>query len=262
VWRAGKRFLQVSEGWVAREDVELADPSAFSGVRLTDAQRRSRLAFVRARHGARLYDATGAALDAKRLPVQTLVEDLGAPVTVGDETLYPLTATKSPTRFVRARDLGLIAPVAPPAEVTGERERWIDVNLAEQVLVAYEGSQPVFATLVSSGKGKEFATPTGLFQIREKHISITMSGPDPDHGVYEVGEVPWTLYYHDSYALHGAYWHDDFGQTRSHGCTNIAPADARWLFYWSEGTVPPGWNSIRNLKGTWVYLTDTSDTAT
>jgi hypothetical protein len=140
--------------------------------------------------------------------------------------------------------------------------KWIHVDLAEQTLVAYEGNDPVFATLVSSGKGKEFATPIGLFQIREKHISITMSGPDPDHGVYEVGEVPWTLYYHDSYALHGAYWHDDFGQTRSHGCTNIAPADARWLFYWTDGDVPPGWNGIRNIKGTWVYLTDNVDDAT
>lgn len=137
--------------------------------------------------------------------------------------------------------------------------KWIHVDLTEQVLVAYEGDRAVFATLVSSGKGEEHATPTGLFRISEKHISTTMRGEDPEEGVYEVQQVPWTLFYHDDYAIHGAYWHDEFGMTRSHGCTNVSPIDARWLFYWSDGEVPAGWIARRYLKGTYVYVTGAAD---
>jgi hypothetical protein len=60
-----------------------------------------------------------------------------------------------------------------------------------------------------------------------------MSGDDPVDGPYDIGEVPWVMYYKDSFAVHGAYWHDVFGVTRSHGCTNLAPADARWLLLWT-----------------------------
>jgi hypothetical protein len=148
----------------------------------------------------------------------------------------------------------LVSKRARPEGVRA-RDKWIHVDLDEQALVAYEGDRPVMATLVSSGKGAEFATPKGLFQIREKHISTTMRGADPDEGYYEVEEVPWTQFYHDAFALHGAYWHDDFGKTRSHGCTNIAPVDARWLFYWTEGQLPAGWNALRGLTGTWVHFT-------
>jgi hypothetical protein len=134
------------------------------------------------------------------------------------------------------------------------RERWIHVDLDEQALVAYEGDRPVFATLVSSGKDG-YETPTGSFQVREKHVSTTMRGEDPVDGPYEVEEVPWTMYYFDSYALHGAYWHDDFGRTRSHGCTNIAPVDARWLFHFTADDVPAGWHARRQLQGTFIELT-------
>ncbi len=133
--------------------------------------------------------------------------------------------------------------------------KWIHVDLGRQVLVAYRGANPVFATLVSSGREDGHATPTGLFHVREKHITVTMRGDDPVQGPYEVADVPWTMYYFDSYALHGAYWHDDFGNTRSHGCTNLSPADARWLFRFTDDPLPAGWHARRQLKGTFVYFT-------
>ena len=167
----------------------------------------------------------------------------GKPVVVGDNGLV---LERSRVRLARKHKR--------PSDVP-RNAQWIHVDLTEQVLVAYEGDAPVFVTLVSSGKGKKHATPTGLYRVHEKHISTTMSGPDPDEGVYEVEEVPWTLFYHDSYALHGAYWHDEFGKTRSHGCTNISPVDARWLFYWSDGSLPAGWNAVRGIDGPWVYFT-------
>jgi len=133
--------------------------------------------------------------------------------------------------------------------------KWIHVDLAEQTLVAYEGDKPVYATVISSGKeGHE--PPTGLFQIEQKYLSTTMSATDPIDGYYEVEEVPWTLYYHGGFALHGAYWHTDFGKVRSHGCTNIAPVDARWLYYWTDPEVPPAWHAVRfQSDATWIEFT-------
>lgn len=84
-----------------------------------------------------------------------------------------------------------------------------------------------------------------------------MNATDPIDGFYEVEEVPWTLYYHRGYALHGAYWHTDFGKVRSHGCTNIAPVDARWIYYWSDPEVPPAWHAVRfQPDTTYVYFTN------
>jgi lipoprotein-anchoring transpeptidase ErfK/SrfK len=133
--------------------------------------------------------------------------------------------------------------------------KWIHVDLSEQTLVAYEGDKPVYATLISSGK-EGYEPPTGLFEVQQKYISTTMNATDPIDGFYEVEEVPWTLYYHGGYALHGAYWHTDFGKVRSHGCTNIAPVDARWLYYWSEPEVPAAWHAVRfQQETTWVHFT-------
>ncbi len=141
---------------------------------------------------------------------------------------------------------------APHGDIRSGR-RWVHVDLDQQVLVAYEGTTPVFATLIASGK-EGYDTPAGVFRVRHKYISITMSGEDPVEGIYDVAEVPWTQYYHGSYALHGAYWHDAFGNVRSHGCTNIAPTDARFLFRWTTPQVPEGWHGVRD-EGTWVWLT-------
>jgi hypothetical protein len=164
-------------------------------------------------------------------------------------------ATDAGGLALEASALRIAMPRTRPAEV-GSSEKWIHVALSRQVLVAYEGDTPVFATLVSSGKsGHE--TPTGVFRIQHKHVSTTMAGEDPVEGRYEVEEVPWTMYYDRGYALHGAYWHDEFGHVRSHGCTNLAPADARWLLLWTDPPLPRGWHSIkpRTRSGTRLYIT-------
>jgi lipoprotein-anchoring transpeptidase ErfK/SrfK len=151
-----------------------------------------------------------------------------------------------------------VARQQPRPTAVGAHEKWIAVDLSDQTLVAYEGERAVFATLISSGKpGHE--TPTGVFRIRHKHVSTTMRGEDPVDGPYEVEEVPWTMYYSGGYALHGAYWHDQFGRVRSHGCTNLAPADARWLLRWTDPPLPAGWHSIRPPTrdgGTRVYINE------
>jgi len=156
--------------------------------------------------------------------------------------------------WVRGSDLLHVHPGPPPAGLQ-PGEKWVDVNLKSQTLVAFEGTTPVFATLVSSGKEdkedpeKDHKTPTGEWRIWAKHIAATMDGDVASDGPYSIEDVPWIMYFHGSYALHGAFWHASFGRTRSHGCVNLAPADARALFYWTEPQLPDGWHGIRSTDG-------------
>jgi lipoprotein-anchoring transpeptidase ErfK/SrfK len=107
-------------------------------------------------------------------------------------------------------------------------QRWIQINLAQQRLIAWEGSKPVYAVTVSTGK-KSTPTRTGVFQIQSKHKSARMRGQD-----YDIPDVPFTMYYSGNYAIHGAYWHRRFGTPVSHGCVNVAPNHAKWLFKWAS----------------------------
>ena len=149
-------------------------------------------------------------------------------------------------------DVRIATRIDRPAGVK-QGERWIHIDLAEQTLVAYEDARPVYATLISSGKpGHD--TPDGLYQVRRKFVLKEMDGNDED-GPYSVQEVPWTMYFHGNYAVHGAYWHDVFGQTRSHGCVNVPPVDARWLYFWSKPALPEGWTAVLDTRGMHVYIT-------
>lgn len=127
-------------------------------------------------------------------------------------------------------------------------ERWIDVSLDKQMLVAYEGAKPVFVTLVSTGKKgtaeEPFDTPTGRWRIKSKHVSTTMDGNTASDGNYAIEDVPWAMYFEGSYALHGAFWHRGFGYVRSHGCVNLGPSDAKWLFHWTTPFLPEGWHGV------------------
>lgn len=125
--------------------------------------------------------------------------------------------------------------------------RWLDVSILNQLLVAWEGDRPVFATLVSTGKDglgdprRSLSTPQGEFRIQQKHVTTTMDSSAADNE-FELREVPWVMYFQGGYALHGAYWHDDFGRKRSHGCINLSPIDARYVFEWSLPDVPEHWH--------------------
>jgi len=133
-------------------------------------------------------------------------------------------------------------------------KKWIDVSITRQMLTAYEGERPVFATLASTGRGGTgdptvtSATIQGVFFIQSKHVSTTMDGSGGATS-HDLHDVPYVQYFHNSYALHGVYWHDDFGRVMSSGCVNLAPADAAWLFEWTDPKVPAGWHGATNPKG-------------
>ena len=139
-------------------------------------------------------------------------------------------------------------------------QKWIDVNITKQVLVAYEGKTMVYATLVSTGEaGLEdaehtTATKRGIFRIHKKWLSTTMDSEMVGEE-FELRDVPYVQYFEEGYAIHGAYWHDGFGQPKSHGCINLAPEDARRLFFWTDPPVPQGWHGAEQpLKGTVVFV--------
>jgi len=139
-------------------------------------------------------------------------------------------------------------------------ERWIDINVTKQTLVAYDGTKAVFATLVSTGEAglgdpdKTKSTKRGIFRIDRKHVTATMSSTEVGEE-FELNDIPFVQYFEGGYALHAAYWHDDFGVPRSHGCINLSPDDARRLFYWTEPKIPPGWHTVqRRLTGSVVFI--------
>jgi lipoprotein-anchoring transpeptidase ErfK/SrfK len=112
------------------------------------------------------------------------------------------------------------------------KQRWIEIDLTRQRLIAWEGDTSVYAVTISTGK-EGYETPTGTYAIQTKHEVTRMQGDD-----YDVPDVPFTMYYDGGYAIHGAYWHNNFGTPVSHGCTNVALDHAEWLFKWAEVGTP------------------------
>jgi lipoprotein-anchoring transpeptidase ErfK/SrfK len=99
------------------------------------------------------------------------------------------------------------------------------------------------------------ATVRGTYMIHTKHVSATMDGEEDVADSYSLRDVPFVQYFHKGYALHAAYWHDQFGKVRSHGCINLAPIDAAWLFEWTDPQVPEGWHGVINKeRGTAIVI--------
>jgi hypothetical protein len=133
-------------------------------------------------------------------------------------------------------------------EEASAEEKWIEVDLSEQKLIAWEGDRPVFETLISSGLTGR--TPTGEFRIWGKFKYTKMSGGSKQDGsYYYLPNVPYTMYFYKGYGLHGTYWHNNFGQRMSHGCVNLPTMAAERIFYWSTPTLPVGKNSVRASEG-------------
>jgi lipoprotein-anchoring transpeptidase ErfK/SrfK len=137
-----------------------------------------------------------------------------------------------------------LTPISPDVPATDKR---IEINLARQTLIAYEGDQQVFETKVSTGisrstppeNGVETETPKGRFNLYSKMPSKHMGDGnlmrgDFDLEAYELVGVPWTSFFAEGgYALHGTYWHNNFGWPMSHGCVNMRNPDAKWIFRWT-----------------------------
>lgn len=175
------------------------------------------------------------------------------PTAVSTPTFVPTltaTSTHESTPIASATRPASPTPGPPTAQpVLGEK--WIDVDLSAQTLVAYDGAVEVLRTTVSTG-APQTPTVTGRFRIFSKLVSQTIGGND-----YVQANVPFIMYFYDDYCLHGAYWHNDFGRAHSHGCVNLPIPDAQWLFQWADPQLPPGasevWDTVTG-KGTLVVI--------
>jgi hypothetical protein len=124
------------------------------------------------------------------------------------------------------------AATSVPGYAAGGSGHWIDVNLSQQTLYAYEGNNVIDSFLVSTGTWLH-PTVTGQYHIYVKLRYTDMSGPD-----YYLPNVPYTMYFFRGYGLHGTYWHHNFGTPMSHGCVNLSIPDAEWLYnFASVGTL-------------------------
>lgn len=127
------------------------------------------------------------------------------------------------------------APPAPTAIVPGASDlsgRWIEVDLSDQALMCWEGATLARYAIVSTGLPGT-PTLTGRFAIQTKYLATPMSGPG-----YYLPNVPHTMYYDRGYAIHGAYWHNNFGQPMSHGCINLSLTDAAWVYAFASVGTP------------------------
>ncbi len=258
----GGRWVRTRHGtWVDATELGGARPSGFEGEAVGDAG----LDFGWGRAHTNVYSTP----NRSGRPVATLVRR--EVVRVLEEKNHALRVDgPGAARWVDARAIVRPTLAAPPPEVRGASERWIDVELATQTLVAYEGARPVFATLVSTGAGApgtDTATRKGTFRIWVKLLSSTMDNLEPirddsahpaaEGARYSMEDVPYVQFFDKAIALHGVFWHDDFGHVHSHGCVNLAPRDAARLFAFTGPRLTAGLSAIlpaRTEPGTVVRV--------
>lgn len=253
--RSRRRFVRTVRGTYVKEaSLEQRTGSSFHGVEL-DAEHGLPIAWaVRAAQPMARREAG----DVMRVMDDDALEPIERLSTVawlrrervGDQS-YHVISTDVGERYVRDWLL-VVAEQHERLPGVADDEPWVHVDLSSQTLVLYRGATPIYATLVSSGlEGHE--TPQGEFRIRRKLVSDTMADPGSDLGddAYRIEDVPWTQYFEGSIALHAAFWHSQFGTVHSHGCVNLAPNDAHFVFQHTWPDIPEGWHGV-STEGTHV----------
>ncbi len=236
--------------WIALRELVPARPSLFHGGEVEGAVDLAwvvpdRATVFAAASGTAKKSGTRARFDrvAVREERASQARGTGVMVRISDDGVEP-------AEWMLARDLARPSIATPPTELDAAAmargERWIDVELATQTLVAYEGTRPVFATMVSTGlgpQGSDTATPRGVHRIWVKLLTSTMDNLEHEEAEqhYSIEDVPYVQFFDKAVALHGAFWHRSFGHVHSHGCVNLAPRDAAWLFAFTGPHVPAGW---------------------
>ncbi len=255
-----RAWYKTTGGLVAPADrMYVVKPATTQGMDFPEGVKQ--LGFVTATHAAKYaFDAEQKTVKADgSVPRFTAVGLTGATVT-NHGTVFRQT---SEGWWMKAVDGTVTEPGTKPADL-GPNEKWIDVNLTRKTMVALEGDKPVFGALIAPGKKskdkeKDHSTIQGTFRIREKHIAVTMDGDGRAASdlPYSIEDVPYVEYFEGSYALHGAFWHNNFGHEMSHGCVNLSPLDAKKVFFWSEPKLPRGWHAVWSTpenRGTLVVV--------
>jgi hypothetical protein len=254
--RDGRRYAVTPDLQVIPVDrVRPIEGSGFHGVRIPE-DAEFPFAFVRT-VGASLYRLSGKKLvKDKDVARRTVLSLTGKQRKEGNRLYYE---TKDGA-YISDAHASRLDPAKKMPKWGKQGEHWLDVNITKQTIVAYDGTKAVYATLVSTGEAgledpkTSKATTRGIFRVHAKHVAATMDS-DVVGEEFELRDIPYVQYFEGSYALHAAYWHDDFGTPRSHGCINLAPADAKFLFGFTKPDVPPGFHTAETaLTGSVVFV--------
>ncbi len=250
------RFIEATEtskGWVLERpngsvtlmsDVYVYPVSRYSGrdFRIFPKQEDSELGWVNDPHGAEVYwsadqtEPSGLTLERRRiLEVHAVEED-------ANWVKIPMGEVDG---FVERSKLRLWESVESPT--VGDDQVWIDADIASQMFSVFEGDTLLFTTLMSTAK-KGHVTPLGTYQIYDKAIGWDLGSREGAEDAYYMEDVPFVMHYYPRYAIHSAFWHDNFGEPASHGCINLTPKDAWTVYQLVSPRMPEGWQYIKQHK--------------
>jgi hypothetical protein len=256
----GRSFLLSADLlWVAKDRVVPYPKVTFEGVHLADGAKVA-LAFFRTKDRAKFrVDGDHLIETADRWPRLSHVELTGAEreqdgekyLETGDSGFWLKKSDAVIPKGMEKTPWGAPVGGADTAEGPAGRRTWLEASVWQGWLIAYQGTKPIFVTLISPGRGgtprkginpiDTASTPTGTFQITGKFATATMVAP----GEFIHSDVPWTQNFSGPHALHGAYWHDDWGNRKSGGCVNVSPTDGKWLYDFTDPPAPEGWHGVR-----------------
>jgi len=253
-----RTFLMTwDRGFVPADKVKPYPRSDFHGVAIGQGGEALPIAWFREKPRPKLTRADGDFVESgAHWPRLAHVGLTGAEETVEGERYLE---TRDAGHWLRASDAVVTAlSDDPPPQIRQAEDghrTWLDISVLDGTLVAYENRTPVYATLISPGRGglprrgiptlDTASTPTGVFSVLAKLVTATMVSGSISTLVH--AEVQYTQNFNGPYALHGAYWHDRWGEKKSGGCINLAPRDAQRVFEWTHPRLPEGWHAMRSI---------------
>jgi hypothetical protein len=229
----GKYYYYNGIGWISGDDVTITTVPIFQGLEFTETPEHDfgwvlsmfsldGLAETKRTPGYENDDFTGRYLEHQQL---VKIYDIRK---VGNWDWYLI----GPEEWIIQRAIAKVSPRSGPPEGMNW-DRWIEVNLYEQTIAVYEDRELVFATLIASGLEPYYTYP-GIFEIEEKEDLTRMRWLTDPSDAYNLENVPWTMYFDDERAFHGAYWRANLGYPQSHGCVNMSVGDSHWLYNWAR----------------------------
>lgn len=222
----GQEWVKIWDNWLRARQFHEVEASTFAGVEVNVFPRRPFGWMLREFEAH--SEAGGPVIeDAPPLQRYDFVEVYGSAQGPDGSLWYDV----GEGRWVRYHAVALTRWRERPRGLDAD-EFWVDVDLAQQTFAAYEGNRMVFAGLHSSGLPR-WPTRLGLFRVWRRDLTTPMAGGVVGDDYYYIDGVPHTMFFDEAIALHGAFWHDDFGRPKSHGCVNIAPRAAEWLYFWA-----------------------------
>jgi hypothetical protein len=151
--------------------------------------------------------------------------------------------------WLRAKDLVMVVKRHKLPEFARGGQKWLDVSVATQTLTAYEGTKPIYATLVSTGRDQlkdpatSASTARGTFKVLSKHVTRALD-PREVQGSFDVADAPWVMEFEPGHALVGMYWGDGVGEASTFHAVALAPIDAHRIWSWADPPLPEGWSAV------------------